>query len=153
MFLDRLHCKQYGPGFTQACGGPGGSVVVDFLFIVTPIVGVCNCSMFCCTLLCVRSSIAIILMGKRELVDLLNLSYWCLVMVERLFLAVPQGCLRFVIVVFPDHTHLLFVKYLNLESLLEKSLKITSALKSTGKALKGLEKSLNSTIFCRNQHC
>ena len=25
-----------------------GSVVVDFLFIVTPIVGVCNCSMFCC---------------------------------------------------------------------------------------------------------
>ena len=69
---------------------------------------VCNCSMFCCTLLCVRSSIAIILMGKRELVALLNLSSWCLVMVERLFLAVPQGCLRFVIVVFPDHTHLLF---------------------------------------------
>ena len=27
------------------------SVGVDFLFIVTPIVGVCNCSMFCCTLL------------------------------------------------------------------------------------------------------
>ena len=71
--------------------------------------GVCNCSMFCCALLCVRSSIAIILMGKRELVPLLNLSSWCLVMVERLFLAVPQGCLRFVIVVFPDHTHLLFL--------------------------------------------
>ena len=49
-------------------------------------------------------------MGKRELVALLNLSSWCLVMVERLFLAVPQGCLRFVIVVFPDHTHLLFSK-------------------------------------------
>ena len=30
-------------------------------------------------------------------------------MVERLFLAVPRGCLRFVIVVFPDHTHLLFL--------------------------------------------
>ena len=44
-------------------------------------------------------------MGKRELVALLNLSSWCLVMVERLFLAVPLGCLRFVIVVFPDHTH------------------------------------------------
>ena len=29
--------------------------------------------------------------------------------VERLFLAVPQGCLQFVIVVFPDHTHLLFM--------------------------------------------
>ena len=30
-------------------------------------------------------------------------------MVERLFLTVPWGCLRFVIVVFPDHTHLLFL--------------------------------------------
>ena len=40
--------------------------------------------MFCCTLLYVHSSIAIILMGKRELVALLNLSSWCLVMVERL---------------------------------------------------------------------
>ena len=69
---------------------------------------VCNCSMFCCLLLYVHSSIAIILMGKRELIALLNLSSWCLVMVERLFLAVPRGCLRLVIVVFPDHTHLLF---------------------------------------------
>ena len=67
--------------------------------------GVCNCSMFCCTLLYVHFSIAIIFMGKRELVALLGLSSWCLVMVERLFLAVPRGCLRFVIVVFPDHTH------------------------------------------------
>ena len=51
-----------------------------------------------------------ILMGKRELVALLNLSSWCLVMVGRLFLTVPRGCLQFVIVVhvFPDHTHLLF---------------------------------------------
>ena len=64
--------------------------------------------MFCCTLACVHSSIAIILMGKRELVALLNLSSWCLVMVEPLFLSVPRGCLQFVIVVFPDHTHLLF---------------------------------------------
>ena len=39
--------------------------------------GVCNCSVFCCTLLYVHSSIAIILMGKRELVALLNLSSWC----------------------------------------------------------------------------
>ena len=70
--------------------------------------GVCNGSMFCCTLLYVYSSIAIILMGKRELVALLNLSPWCLVMIEWLFLAVPWGCLQFVIVVFPDHTHLLF---------------------------------------------
>ena len=67
--------------------------------------GVCNCSMFCCILLYVDSSIAIILMGKRELIALLNLSSWCLVMVERLFLAMPRGCLQFVIAVFPDHTH------------------------------------------------
>ena len=45
----------------------------------------------------------------RELIALLNLSSLCLVMVERLFLAVPRGCLQFVIVVFPDHTHLLFL--------------------------------------------
>ena len=66
--------------------------------------GVSYCSMFCCMFLYVHSSIAIILMGKRELVALLNLFSWCLVIVERLFLAVPRGCLRFVIVVFPDHT-------------------------------------------------
>ena len=66
--------------------------------------------MFCCTLLYVHSSIAIILMGKREL----YLSSWCLVMVERLFLAVPRGCLRFVIVVFADHTHLLFLGDINI---------------------------------------
>ena len=70
--------------------------------------GVCNRSMFCCTLLYVHSSVAVILMEKRKLIALLNLSSWCLVMVERLFLAVPGGCLQFVIVVFPDHTHLLF---------------------------------------------
>ena len=58
-------------------------------------------------------SIAIILMGKRELIALLNLSSWCLVMVERLFLAVPRGCLQFVIVVFPDHTYLLFLNFRN----------------------------------------
>ena len=68
--------------------------------------------LFYCTLLYVHSSIAIILMGKRELIVLLNLSSCCLVVVERLFLALPLGCLQFVIVVFPDHTHLLllFVK-------------------------------------------
>ena len=56
----------------------------------------------------VHSSIAIILMGKRELVALLNLPSWCLVMGEWLFLAVPWGRLQFVIVVFPDYTNLLF---------------------------------------------
>ena len=33
---------------------------------MTLIVGFCNCSMFCCALLCVHSSFAIISMGKRE---------------------------------------------------------------------------------------
>ena len=69
--------------------------------------------MLCCMLLYVRSSIAIILVGKRELFALLNLSSLCLMMVEQLFLAVPWGCLRFVIVVFTDHTHLLFFLTLN----------------------------------------
>ena len=51
-----------------------GSVVVESMFIVTPIVGFCNCSivgscncfMFCCALLCAHPSYAIILMGNRE---------------------------------------------------------------------------------------
>ena len=52
-------------------------------------------------------------MGKRELVALLSLSSRCLMMVEWLFLTVPWGCLRFVIVVFPGHTHLLFFMYIH----------------------------------------
>ena len=59
--------------------------------------------MFCCTLLYVHSSFAIIL----KLVALLSLSSWCLVIVVWLFLAVPWICLQFVIVIFPDHTHYL----------------------------------------------
>ena len=48
-------------------------------------------------------------MGKDELVVLLCLSSWCLMIVVWLFRTVPQVCLQFVIMVFPDHTHLLFV--------------------------------------------
>ena len=61
--------------------------------------------MFYCTLLDVHSSYAIILMGKRELVALLSLSYWCLVIVVWLFLVMLWVNLQFVIVAFPDHTH------------------------------------------------
>ena len=86
-----------------------GSVVVDLLFIVNPIVGVCSCSMFCCALLYVHSSFAIIWVGKREMVALLSLSSWCLVIVTQLFLVVPWVCLQFVIVVFPEHTHYLLL--------------------------------------------
>ena len=90
--------------------GGCGSVVVDSLLIVTPIVGFCNCSMFCCALLYVHSSFAIILMWKREMVALLSFSSWCLVIVVWLFLAVPWVCLQFVIVIFPDYTRLLFMQ-------------------------------------------
>ena len=44
-------------------------------------------------------------------------------------------------------------KYLNIQDYLEKSLKIKFALKSVGKILKGLEKSLNFTIYKKIQHC
>ena len=67
--------------------------------------GVSNCSIFCCTLLYVHSSFAIIPMGKRELVALLCLSSWYLVIVVWLFLTMPWVFLQFVSVVFPDHTH------------------------------------------------
>ena len=82
---------------------------MDPLLIVTPIVGFCSCSWFCCGLLCVHYSFAIISMGKRELVALLCLSSWCLMIVVWLFLTMPWVCLQFVIVVFPDHTHLIFL--------------------------------------------
>ena len=78
----------------------GGSVVADLLFIVTPFVGFCNCSMFCCTFLYVPSSF-----GEERAGCLLSLSSWCLVIVVWLFLAMPWVCLQFVIVLFPDHTH------------------------------------------------
>ena len=49
-------------------------------------------------------------MGKRELAALLSLSSWWLVIVVWLFLAVPWVCLQFVIVIYSDHTHLLFLR-------------------------------------------
>ena len=48
--------------------------MLESMFIVAPIVGFCSCSKFCCALLFVHSSFAIILMGKREFVALLNFS-------------------------------------------------------------------------------
>ena len=59
---------------------------------------------------CVHSSFSNILMRKRKLVGLLLLYYRCIVTlnVMWLFLAVPRVGLQYVIVVFPDFTHLLF---------------------------------------------
>ena len=51
--------------------------------------------MFCCALLYVHSSFSIILKGKRELVALLSLSYWCLLIVGWLLLMVPWVCLYY----------------------------------------------------------
>ena len=67
-------------------------------------------SLYWYALLCVLSSFAIILKRKREVVALLLLSYGCLVTVNvlRYFLTVPWVGLQCVIVVFSDHTHLLF---------------------------------------------
>ena len=95
-----------------------GSVVIDSMLMVTPIVGFCNCYMFCCALLYVHSNFAIILMGKRELVALLCLSSCCLMIVVWLFLTMRQVCLQFVIVVFPDHTQLLFLLPIGLSAAL-----------------------------------
>ena len=63
-------------------------------------------------------------MGKRELFALFGLSCWCLVIVVWVFLVVSWVCLQFVIVVFSDHTHLLFL----LPSLLEGSGSVSECL-------------------------
>ena len=59
---------------------------------------------------CVLSSFAIIMKRKRELVALLLLSDGCFVSLNVLWLfcTVPWVGLQCEIVVFPDHTHLLF---------------------------------------------
>ena len=67
----------------QDCGTMMRSRLLEacwLLFAVIPIVGVCNCSMFCFTLLYFHSCFAIILLGKRELVACLvclpGVSWW-----------------------------------------------------------------------------
>ena len=72
--------------------------------------GVLCLSLFCYALLCVHSSFAIILKRKGKLVALLLLSYICIVAINVLwlFLTVPWVGLQCVIVVFPDHTYLVF---------------------------------------------
>ena len=73
-------------------------------------VGVLCLSLFCYALLCAHSSFAIILKRKRKLVAMLLLSYRYIVTIIVLwfFLAVPWVGLQYVIVIFPDHTNLLF---------------------------------------------
>ena len=67
-------------------------------------------SLFCYALLCVHFSFAIILKRKRKLVALLLLSYRCIITINVLWLFLTALCvgLQYVIVVYPDHTCLLF---------------------------------------------
>ena len=68
--------------------------------------------------LCTLTYFAIILKGKRELVDLLSLSSWCLVMVVGqvwyLIVSIPDlfPLSYIVTMVIPVHIHLLFVCFL-----------------------------------------
>ena len=66
-------------------------------------------SLICYALLCVHSSFAVILKRKKKLVALLLLSYRCMVTINVLwlFLTVTWVGLQCLIVIFPDHTHLL----------------------------------------------
>ena len=83
--------------------------------IVNPIIGFCDCSIFCyfmSILVCDH------LDGEerereRELVALLSV---CLTGVSWLFLSVPWVCLQFVRVIFLDHTHLLFLGVIHAKS-------------------------------------
>ena len=61
-------------------------------------------------LLCVLSSFAITLKRKRKLIALLLFSYSCIVTINVLLLfhTVPWVDMQCVIVVVPDHIHLLF---------------------------------------------
>ena len=77
--------------------------------------------MFVFVLLCllrVHSSFAIILKRKRKLFALLLLSYSCIVTINVLwlFLTLSWVGLHCVIVVFPDHTRLLFIVCLKVMS-------------------------------------
>ena len=78
-------------------------------------VGVLCFYLFCYALLCVHSSFAIILKRKRKLVALLLLSYRCIITVNAmwLFLTMSWVGLQCAIVVFPNHTHLLFYLFYN----------------------------------------
>ena len=49
--------------------------------------------------------------GEERAGFLLSLSCWCLVIVVWLSLGVQLDSLQFVIVVFPDHTHLPFLSF------------------------------------------
>ena len=74
------------------------------------LLGFCVCSMFCCAVICVLSSFAIILMGleRADCFTLFVFLVYCDCKCSVAFLEVPWVALRCVIMVFPDLTHILF---------------------------------------------
>ena len=92
--------------------------------------------MFYCALLYAHSSFEMIMMGKREQVDLLRFFSRSLMSVVWLFLAAPWVCLQFVIVVFPDHTLFLFLKQIKI--MLHNKKKNKTKKTTTTKMLSGL---------------
>ena len=98
-----MHFSPPPSGFGCCPFQGGGSVVVDSLLIVTPIVGFCYCSVLLCLTLC-----PFLFCNGEE-----RVGYFALfvVIVVRLFLAMPRVCLQFVIVVFLGHTN--FFKFRN----------------------------------------
>ena len=83
--------------------------LINCLMCFLLFVAVLRLSLFCLALRFVHSSFAIVLTRKRELITLLLLSFGYLVTVNVpwLFLTAPWIGLQCVIVVFPDHTHVL----------------------------------------------
>ena len=83
-------------------------LLINGVMCFTLCVGVLCLSLFCYALLSAQSSFEIIL--KRELVVLLLLSDRCIVTINVLwlFFTVPWVGLQWMIVVFTDHTNLLF---------------------------------------------
>ena len=81
------------------------------------------------------------------IITLFQVTQFCFVLI------IGIGCWHYIALLYMYHyqgSHRL-EKNLNMQDCLEKSLKIKFALKSTGKTLKGLEKSLNFTIYRRIQ--
>ena len=90
--IERFHIRNLSTKYVLMSYFVSFKAVVLLLLIRCPIVGICNCSMFCCALRYVHSSFAITLMGKRELVALLCLSSWCLLIPMWLSLGMLRVC-------------------------------------------------------------
>ena len=121
----------------------GGFAVVDLLLLYLPLfVGVLCLSLFCYALLCVHSSFAIILKRKRKLVALRLLFYRCIVVVNDLwlFLTGLWVGLQCVIVVFPDHTHLLLEEMCikNTTPFSQFNLRLSTITRSSAFSLNGI---------------